>query len=260
MMVMATHPLFAAFEAINALNSYVRTPSAWHLRDAVYSMKAKALAQADEMGAVVARNICVQGLKCKTCSGSGWWNIHRGAHCWTCGGKGTVELYFRESRLTRTLKCPHWFASDFTWHTPIRCAYPRSFEVETNWKPNQPGRELECGNVVYLLNVAEQVFPAVTIFPYSIFIGAEGPGCHYCNSEVELERYSIHRGRLHWTAAACASCAEHFKKVTQPRYGKTIFDGFRVPDLLLTPAVRTWCDRRGGVDQVTKTLLGGREW
>jgi hypothetical protein len=98
------------------------------------------------------------------------------------------------------------------WHTPVEKAWklhlPSDFlespQICDDWEPNQPGREMEPGEVAACLNVLEPIMPkpGVTHYyhgthdhsKYRIYLGRGPHICEFCGTPSRRLHASVRRG------------------------------------------------------------------
>lgn len=221
------------FEAVDKLNSWVRTPSArttaWHV---VYWLKGESIKWANSKGWASHRRVGVD-TKCRGCGGtgryvdSGGWEFD---HCRACNNSGTAHLAFIETTILGRIR----------WHTPLRKSYEiirglipaEKEEPALDWKPNQPGRELPIHEAARLLNFAELYvphgrYPQRTIrdcdeyygevddlATYRLYVGSSNPGqCDICGSTEAMAQFGcyVNFGRIEWSAHICGRCDTDLK-------------------------------------------------
>lgn len=248
----------AAISAMSALNSHVRSSNARfdeRLKGRVYAMKKRAIDLAEMAGLAMFRPISVS-VTCNTCHGDG---LYQGRwKCNRCNGTGTATLYFRETRIGKTLRRLDWESGDVVWHTPTGSGSHSEFVQVSDWKPMTVGKELSIDELVSALNIAEPVFAGREHFEemYSLSLGSDIERCAFCASKERLEGYHVPRGRLEWSASACDGCRGHFK-ANERRYSKSIFDCFPIPKHLFTPAIDQWIERHGGIKALMSFVWDG---
>lgn len=244
--------LLPAVWDVDRLNSWVRSESYRRIllggpKKTIYWLKRKALIAAHEAGLCEHRKIRVE-IACRTCGGTGVWQSYDpdgySERCNKCNGRGEVKLYFLETRIHgRTC-----------WHTPqhqvphalyrglpswldcsLETSYDDLWELETDWRPNQSGGDMEPHEVAKAFCEAEAVFslPEVRrgygysvdevkdIRHYRLFVGRTDL-CHVC---LEPAPQSINIGMrwqgVQWTERCCDDCWERRQKrgirVDEPR-------------------------------------------
>lgn len=240
-----------AISAMSALNSHVRSNNARFdepLKNHVYSMKRRAIDLAEMAGLAMFRPISVV-VTCSGCHGDGLfrdrWKCNR------CDGTGKAMLYFRETRIGKTLARLDWNGADVVWHTPTSSRESSEFVAVEDWKPLTPGKELSTDEMLDALEIAEPLFGTRERHAdYRISLGSDHERCAFCRSTESLVSHSVERGRLRWSASACESCRGHWK-ANEHRYGvNNIYARFQIPVHLLTPSILRWIDRNGGLTAV----------
>lgn len=239
--------LARAIAAVDALNSWVRSPS---YRDgyfvssgpkrAIYHMKRQALRAAHAVKWCTHRRVGVIAL-CR-CKGTGkytpWYEGAKERDCRYCSGRGRVILYFVETEIRRN---GQWWNPLAEWHTPAD-QFPGDlytpgengwydaggWPTETRWQPNQPGRDLTVPQAAELLNLAEGYFtirPAPRVvcadyatfrvddFAYQLHLGDTDPAvCSLCGKPAREGGYGVSRGRVCWRDHACQECEGRFDR------------------------------------------------
>jgi hypothetical protein len=246
---------------VDALNSYVRSDAArraWvsNLKRVIYHYKRQALLQVVRAEASTQRLVVVTQT-CIDCGGKRRYTDQNGYthdHCWKCGSTGTVKLKFIESTLT----------AGFIWHTPDKEAWSifgrQLWDVEHeagDWLPNQKGRDLAPDDVATHLMAVEDFFHErpqpyhsrdewdyTTYRPhetYTLWAGdADRTLCGLCGTRENMRQHGfiVRTGRLHWRAALCMGCEQLHN--ADAKYFELL--GQRMPESLLTPAVRRWAE------------------
>jgi len=153
--------------ALDRLNSWVRSTSRFGLQGTlkrtIYWTKTHAILDISKIYSIKMRRVMVK-TECRKCDGTGvfvhWydWDYGHGREggepCLGCRATGTATLKFVET-----------FIGPIRWHTPQREWYSSSLDVYvpfpchygqrnddgyelTEWKPNQPGREMTNEEVI----------------------------------------------------------------------------------------------------------------
>ncbi|HEX7313269.1 MAG TPA: hypothetical protein VF297_05085 [Pyrinomonadaceae bacterium] len=251
----------ASVRALDGLNSWVRSKDYRHNYSAsngpmhaIYFYKELAIARAHALLSMSMRRV-KSTVKCRGCGGTGRYVDSCGYehnHCYDCLSSGSVTLYFVETEFSFGVK----------WHTPrekFPCgltdtgwAWDRDAYEETDWRPNQPGKELPLEEVCRRLNTVETYF---TERPkpyhwtrdwgsgvrddakYMLYVGeTDARKCAFCGRKPQGHSYVVRRGRLGWRDHCCGEC--------ETRAGqefRSVFDAFPVPEYLLEgEEVRKW--------------------
>ncbi len=252
-------------EALNTLNSWVRSSSGKRhgVTKAIYFFKNTAIKHAYQAGMIEATRKVKVLVKCRDCSGSGRyedWSGHKFDHCRACSSTGTAELRFIES----TICGHHWHTPWLKW--PIASIRPDSAEPwhATDWKPNQPGRDMPLDDAVRLINQVEEYFTERPTrwsgefglcddYNYRLDLGRVPALCQFCgDDDVREHGYHCSRGLIEWSAKVCHHC--------KAALGDTaVFDLMPVPLNLITPEIRRWILRHArecpGKDDRVQNLL-----
>lgn len=250
--------------ALDGLNSWVRSPgyrndysfSSGPLH-AVYFYKGLAIKRAYDLLPKGTRRV-KSAVKCRGCGGTGRYVDSCGYefdHCYDCHNTGRVTLYFIETE----------FGCGVRWHTP-REKFPyglfpsdwryddEAFE-ETNWTPNQPGKDLTLEEVCRRLNIVETYF---TERPkphhwtadwgsgtrddakYMLHVGeTDSRKCAFCDRTPKPHRWCARRGRFGWHDHCCEECEQRSKAEF-----RSAFDAFPFPEYLLDgEEMRKWMRR-----------------
>lgn len=242
--------------AVNRLNSFVRTTASHrftNLYSAVYHIKDRVLTACMEYGLTVRRNIWVKA-NCRSCHGTGMhlWMSGEQNPCWYCNG-GKVELFFRETKIGRSLHQPDWPLEDITWHSPTGNGILPTAQLVSDWKPRTPGIELSSDQVAIALNVAEPKWNERGAI-YRMFLGAESGPCRFCGgADKDMMMHGVTRGSLGWSANVCGSCQRHHHEIDK-RYGylASVYQHLPFPKQLVTPAIHEWIERHGGMAKVAE--------
>lgn len=237
--------LLNAFARSDRCRSGVGCQYPWLARH-IYTMKDRLIQAAQDVGAVTSRHIVVE-TTCRGCAGSGIWSGgRRKRECNRCDGTGVAILYFREVWIGRTLYCTDWPCDDLLWHQPLPRTQAVNPILESRWQPNQRSAQLSPEQVVEALNIVEPVWSPARPARYGLSLGdACESHCALCPTTTDLRTTMAVAGRLSWVERVCGPCEQHIVKILKRSVGSTL----HLPSPL-SPAVRRWVERHGGLNEV----------
>lgn len=245
--------------ALDALNSWVRTPGGWESWGAgrvVYWLKREALRRAQRDRAVTHERIGLLAT-CRGCSGTGRYIDSSGRefdHHYECNSKGIVDLQFLKSTITL------FDGRSLVWHTPQREVWQLGVVLddlfehrEVDWLPYRVGRELPPDEAARLLNLVESRISHDSYRPrydfeldqdvddfgtYQLYVGEAPKLCGICGECAVLDSALCSTGRALWRAYVCPSCRK-----ANP--GSALFRllELRSPACLEQPNIAEWMRR-----------------
>lgn len=240
-------PFDAALEALNRLNSWVRSASYEPMcsgpKAAIYRHKDLAIRELHARGLTRHRAIAVES-KCHRCHKGVYFDYdgYERGPCWTCGGTCKVTLRFVETYLPAGL----------CWHSPMD-RFPLSRTEaglrdpvfpESAWRPRQPGRDLSPIEVARDLLAVERTWPIhdrygdLSEYRYRLWVGMRDPAtCSICGGQNDsgYRCHSCSSGRIAWGDHACNACLKR----------RDVWDLFQVPaDLIAPPEIAEWIASR----------------
>lgn len=271
--------LKAAVEAVDALNSWVRSASFSHSlrnpRHAIYWLKRCAIEAAHNAGLARHKRVGVIAT-CRDCGGAGRYVDSYGdekSHCWKCANSGQLILYFVETGLSTLAEL--WAWPVWTWHTPENL-WPREWQVwlpnefprATSWKTEAEGLDLSPAAAAGHLNTAELFFTARPPlrridfdyqsemrddFDYRLYVGQLGRHCVFCGEDSKKTGRGYHscRGNVEWNAHVCTDCESRYAQGVRRAGEPSIWEEIPWPAALLRDeAIRLWLERHPAKEKV----------
>ena len=260
--------LISALEAVDRLNSWVRSPSFFRglaaegLRRRIYAIKGQAIQRAHGVLACTYHPLTTLAT-CRDCAGTGKYTDSYGTtypHCRACGNSGVVRLHFVDTLIAfyplyKDLN-PAWHVH---WHSP-RDRWPLRSDLlgteitDVDWKVNQPGKDLTVNEAARDLLLCDETFPGRHCFGgrcscaacYRLHIGRVEDRCAHCGATVTQEqanhgRLGARSGRAEFTCVACPACYQ------AKGNSAALFAVGLPPELLEPEHVRAWVEKSGQI-------------